>query len=120
VALVSNNIFACGLPDGVYTREGRVVVVEGGVARLADTQGRVLAGGTVGMERAFGNLMQFAGVSVEEASEMASAVPARVIGADHQAGHIQVGFDADLVVLDHDGSVWMTIIGGRVAYSTEE
>jgi N-acetylglucosamine-6-phosphate deacetylase len=118
VALVSNAIFAAGLPDGVYGKGGRNVVVRRGLAHMGEPDGP-LAGGTVGMDRAFANFLQYADISVQEASLMASAVPARVIGADECAGHIRVRCDADLVILDHDGSAWMTIVGGRVVYRSE-
>lgn len=120
VALVSNNFFAAGMPDGVYSRDDRIISVEHGLAYLADAGNPIIAGATVGMERAFANLIQFAGVSVQEASEMASAVPAAIIGEQHSIGSIRVGAQADLVVLDHDGSVWMTLVDGRMVYQVEE
>jgi N-acetylglucosamine-6-phosphate deacetylase len=119
VALVSNAIFAAGLDDGIYEKGGRNVVVRRGLAHIGEAGGP-LAGGTVGMDRAFSNLLQYADITLHEASLMASSVPSWVLGVDGQAGQIKVRYDADLVILDHDGTAWMTIIGGKVVYRKEE
>ena len=119
VALVSNAIFAAGLPDGIYEKGGRTVIVRRGLAHIGEADGP-LAGGTVGMDRAFSNLLQYADITLHEASLMASAVPSWVLGADGCSGQIKIRCDADLVVLDHDGSAWMTIVAGKVAYRKEE
>ncbi len=119
IALVTNSIFAAGLEDGVYQCDGRSVVVEDGVARVGTSDGPI-AGGTTPMDEAFTNLLLFSGVSPFQASLMASAVPARLVGFDHEIGSLAVGMKADVVVLDHDGSVWMTIIDGRIVYRKEE
>ncbi|MBC7287994.1 MAG: amidohydrolase family protein, partial [Armatimonadetes bacterium] len=118
VALVTGSTFAAGLPDGVYTRGGRHIVVENGVARLGGRDGP-LAGGTSTMAEAFANVHQFPGVTLDEASCMTAATPAYIIGMSHEIGRLEVGMRADITVLDHDGSVWMTIVGGKIAYAKE-
>lgn len=118
VALVSNAIFAAGLPDGIYEKDGRNIVVRRGLAQIGDLGGP-LAGGTVGMDRAFANLLQYADITLHEASMMASVVPARVLRIEQTAGRIAVRSDADLVLLDHDGTAWMTIVGGEIVYRKE-
>lgn len=60
-----------------------------------------LAGSTLTMDQAFRMAVSI-GSAVAEASEMASAVPARVLGLDGTRGTIEVGKHADLVVLDGD------------------
>jgi N-acetylglucosamine-6-phosphate deacetylase len=47
---------------------------------------------------------------------MASLNPAKLIGLAQSRGSIEVGKRADLVALDSNGDVKLTIIGGRVAF----
>jgi len=47
---------------------------------------------------------------------MATLNPARVLGLEHRKGIIAVGKDADLVVLDDQFEVAMTVIGGTIVY----
>lgn len=118
VALVSNAIFTAGLPDGDYTHGEVPIAVRRGVPRRADVQG-VLAGSSTSMGEAFSNIMRFANVTAYEASCMASAVPATVIGEYGRLGRIAAGMMADITILDHDGSIWMTIVGGHVVYKAD-
>jgi N-acetylglucosamine-6-phosphate deacetylase len=87
------------------------VHVEGGTARLEDG---TLAGSVVTMDAAIRNMVRWAGVTPAEALWMASAVPARVLGAP--LGRILVGAEADLVLLDDDFTVRATIIAGQIVY----
>jgi N-acetylglucosamine-6-phosphate deacetylase len=119
VALVTNSVFAAGLPDGKYTRDGMPIVVEQGIPRR-ETRDGPLAGSNLTMSEAFANTVRFAGVSLYEASCMAAEVPARIIGEERRFGRIAAGMQADLVVLDHDESVWMTIVAGRIVYRAEQ
>ena len=47
---------------------------------------------------------------------MATLLPARLIGADASKGSLDVGKDADVVVMDRDLRVLLTIVGGQVVY----
>jgi N-acetylglucosamine-6-phosphate deacetylase len=60
--------------------------------------------------------MEFTGCSLETAVTTASANPARLLGLGSAKGEVAAGKDADLVILDHDYSVWATIVGGKVVY----
>jgi len=113
IALVTDAMRGAGLPDGRYELGGLPVVVAEGSARLAD--GR-LAGSVLTMERAVANMADVAGLSLEEAWVMGSAVPARVLSLDHRKGSIAEGMDADLALLAPDGAVQATIVGGRVVF----
>ncbi|MCD6351197.1 MAG: N-acetylglucosamine-6-phosphate deacetylase [Armatimonadetes bacterium] len=119
VALVTNSIFAAGLPDGDYSRGDMPVVVHDGISHRQTRDG-ALAGSRLTMVEAFGNVVRFAGVSLYEAAQRSAEVPAAIIGEDDRVGRIEAGRRADLTILDHDGSVWMTIVGGRIVYKAEE
>jgi N-acetylglucosamine-6-phosphate deacetylase len=117
VALVTGSTFAAGLPEGVYMRDEMPIVVEQGVARVGST-GK-LAGSCLTMTEAFMNVHQFPGVTLDEAATMTATTPARIMGLDGELGRLEVGLRADITILDHDGSVWMTIVGGRIVYRRE-
>lgn len=100
----------------------RIVVVSDAVAPLGHTDAAVfrladgtLAGAVIGLDRAVVNLVSFTGCSQAQAHRAASSMPARVLGlADRST--LDAGRRADLVVLDDDGSVYATVIAGRLAY----
>jgi N-acetylglucosamine-6-phosphate deacetylase len=92
------------ITDRVAT-EGRRVT-DDGAARLADG---TLAGSTLSMQRAVRNTAGL-GAPVERAVEMASTIPAGVLGLTDR-GRIAPGMRADLVALDPDSlevrAVWL-------------
>ena len=62
-------------------------------------------------------MMLSLGFSEWEVSKMASANPAQLLGLEKTHGTIEIGKRADLVALDKDGNVRLTIIGGRIAFN---
>jgi N-acetylglucosamine-6-phosphate deacetylase len=60
----------------------------------------ILSGSALTMHTAFNNLMQHAGIKVEEALRMCSLYPAQVMGLDTQYGKLAAGFAAHFIVLD--------------------
>jgi N-acetylglucosamine-6-phosphate deacetylase len=111
VRLVTDAMAGAGMAGGRYPLGAAVVEVRGGRALLG--QGRVLAGSTLTMDVAVRNAVRFLGVPVQEAVEMASTNPARLLGVSNRKGAISVGMDADLVVLDENLLAGATMIGGR-------
>ncbi|HEY1640621.1 MAG TPA: N-acetylglucosamine-6-phosphate deacetylase [Streptosporangiaceae bacterium] len=113
VALVTDSVNFCGLPDGSYTKRGREYQVAGGAVRLPDG---TLAGSLLTMNVAVQN-MAGAGAGVAAAWRMASAVPAAILGLSHRTGALAPGMDADLAVLDENFVPQCTIIRGQLAYA---
>jgi len=111
IALVTDAMAAAAMGPGAYTLAGRAVTVDATSARLADG---TLAGSILTLDAAVRNAVTL-GVSVEDSLRMASAVPARVLGAASK-GRIAAGADADLVLLDGDLRVRATIAAGQVAF----
>ena len=58
------------------------------------------------------------GMSAARAIAMASSVPARVLG-EKKLGRIKKGAFADLVILDADLRVTLTLVGGEIKYRRE-
>ncbi|MGE5560363.1 MAG: N-acetylglucosamine-6-phosphate deacetylase [Chloroflexota bacterium] len=110
ICLVTDAIAAAGQADGPAELFGEPITVAGGAARLPDG---TLAGSTLTLDRAVGNLVRSAGVSLSDAVRMASSNPARVLGLADRKGELSAGFDADIVLLDDDYAARMTIIAGR-------
>jgi N-acetylglucosamine-6-phosphate deacetylase len=97
IALVTDAIRACGMPDGTYKLYGYDVTVADGSARLADG---TLAGSVLTMCSAVENMVDLAGLPIELVLPLATEVPARILGVHARKGRIARKFDGDLVVLD--------------------
>jgi N-acetylglucosamine-6-phosphate deacetylase len=112
IALVSDMMAAAGMPPGTYALGGQQVIVDGTTARLADG---TLAGSLLTMDEAVRNMVEWTPATPANAARMASEVPARLVGLP-QMGRIRAGNSADLVLLDANLRVQMTIIGGEIVY----
>jgi N-acetylglucosamine-6-phosphate deacetylase len=62
-------------------------------------------------------MVRSAGCSLGEAVRMASLNPAVVIGVDDHKGSLEPGKDADLVVVDQELEVYLTMVKGQQVYS---
>jgi N-acetylglucosamine-6-phosphate deacetylase len=117
VILVTDAIRAAGLPEGEYMLDERPVRIQEGAVRLADG---TLAGSVLTMERALQNVCAATGRALAEIWVMSSLNAARAIGVSSQKGSLEVGKDADLVLLDGSFNVHLTIVEGEIVYSNNE
>jgi len=99
VVLVTDSMQAAGLGDGEYEFAGSKIYVKDGRACQKDG---TLVGSILCMFNAVRNMVNFAGVSLQDAVKMASLNPAKVLGIDDEVGTIEEGKRADLVVLNDD------------------
>lgn len=114
ICLVSDAISATGMGDGRWPLGDLTLEVADGVAR--NPEGR-LAGSVLTLDRAIGNLMTFANVSLPEAIRTATHNPARLLGLDDRKGDLTPGMDADLVIFDPDLTVHYTLSAGEVVFA---
>jgi N-acetylglucosamine-6-phosphate deacetylase len=114
IVLVTDAMEAAGLPDGEYHLLGAKVIVAGGKATQEDG---TIAGSSAVMNQCVRNMHHEVGVSLADAVKMATLNPARVIGEVSARGSLQAGKQADLIVIDDDLNVYMTIVNGEVVYS---
>jgi N-acetylglucosamine-6-phosphate deacetylase len=102
LALVTDCNRALDQPDGEYLfgplDGGEPIVRRDGVGLMPD--GQALASGVVGMDACVRMFHQLTGVALPEVVRMASLTPARIIGQEGVRGSIEVGKQADLIVLD--------------------
>jgi N-acetylglucosamine-6-phosphate deacetylase len=84
----------------------------GGAVRLYDG---TLAGSAIGIDHAVRNLMSFTGCSLADAVATATSVPARCLGLNDR-GRIEVGRRADLVGLDDEANVVLTMVAGDLVW----
>lgn len=110
VALVTDAMGAAGAADGSYRLGAFDVQVIDGRARLADG---TIAGSTLTMAVAVRRAVRQVGMSVVEAANAASLVPATLLGVDDRFGSIRPGRTADLVITDTGLDIRAVMIGGR-------
>ncbi len=108
--LITDATSATGMPDGRYRLGSLEVEVANGMCLL---DGK-LAGSVLTMDRAVRNVMKFAGWDLQRSLRLATLNPATVSGFNSTKGELKVGADADFAVLDQEGTVLQTIIGGVV------
>lgn len=99
VALVSDAIRGCGMPDGRYSLGGLHVYVSGGSARLADG---TIAGSVTTLFDCVRAMSTPDGLPLETVIGMATNTPARILGMSDRIGSIRPGLHADLLVVSSD------------------
>ena len=110
VLLVTDAMSAAGMPDGQYELGGLPVIVEQGTARLMEGN---LAGSTLTMIEGYRYLVEEVGLTLSEASRLASLNPARVLGISEACGSIAEGKRGDLVILDEQLTIKQVLIAGK-------
>ena len=94
-------------PD--YQLNGQTIVARDGICQ---SDAGVLAGSALDMATGVRNLVNLLGLTLAEASRMASAYPAAWLGLERTQGRIVAGQRADFAVLDDTLTVQETWIGG--------
>ncbi len=111
---VTDAMPAAGMPDGKYFLGNVEAVVENGIARLPDNT--AYAGSVTTMDVCLRNGIFSMGLSFADALRMTTLTPAEIIGVSDRKGSIAKGKDADLMIVDENINVIMTIAGGKVVY----
>jgi N-acetylglucosamine-6-phosphate deacetylase len=114
--LITDSMRAKCLKNGNYDLGGQEVIVEDGKAFLKDG---TLAGSILKMGQAVKNLIAYTGCTLEEVIEMASVNPAKQLNTYDRKGSLAEGKDADIVILNDNLEIYMTICRGVVAYKKE-
>lgn len=109
MVLTTDALQAMGVGDGDYLFGGHHVTVKDGVARLKDG---TLASSTVTMNQSLKFSTDF-GIPVVDTIQMATSTPADILGLP-ELGRVEVGYIADLVLVDDAFNVQKTWINGEL------
>ncbi len=107
IVLISDSMSATGLGDGDYELSGLPVTVKDGYARTEDG---ALAGSTSTLFDCVKVAISF-GIDKDAAVRMASENPARLMGLNK--GRLEVGYDADFLLVDDDFNLVCAIARGE-------
>lgn len=114
--LVTDAMHLMGLKDGVYQWDNQRIVKTGVSLYLEGTN--TLAGAATTLAECIRNLVKWANISLAEAVKTATNNAADSLGITTK-GYLNVGCDADLVIMDKDGNVEQVYKCGQKV-STEE
>ena len=113
LCFITDCLPAGGLPYGEYTLGGTKIVYRDVVCRLEDG---TVAGSVLKLNKGVWNFYKGSTVPLWECVNCASLNPATAIGVSDKKGSIEIGKDADLVILDNEFNVLKTIKKGDVKY----
>ena len=101
--LVTDAMHLIGLPDGHYKWDSQVIVKTGDRLYLENTD--TLAGAATTLPQCVRNLIQWSHISLPQAIKTVTNNAAMSIGVQSERGFLNIGCDADFVVLDKQGYV---------------
>ena len=119
--IVTDCLVGTGRPDGTVLtyKDGRKVYVEEGVLRMIDDDPAVngnLTGSAVTINRAFKRLCEYAELPIHEAVRWVSYNPAATLGIQNETGSLRAGKFADIVIMDDQFNVEMTLLKGKTIF----
>lgn len=114
LCLVTDSMRAKCMPEGCYHLGDQPVFLKNGAARLEDG---TLAGSILTMDQAVKNLLDQGICHLLETIYLCSINPAKQLGLFHELGSIALNKYADLVVLDENHKVVLTLCKGKIVYN---
>ncbi len=119
---ISDNMASAGMPDGIYeTVDGRSYVIDrtkDDLIRL-DPDG-TLAGVVYPIKDGVRNLLDQTEISFCDAIASVTTNPARLLGIEDSVGRLVVGAHADIAIFDDKWNVDLTMVDGKVVFSSGE
>ena len=116
VILISDSVRMKNLNNGIYYDGNQKVILKDNEARL---ENGTLVGSVLKINEAVRNIIKYVGVDFSTAIKYATINPATNLGVDHLMGSIKEGKLANLVVVDKDLNVYLTIRNGNIIYQKE-
>ncbi len=115
LCFITDCLPAGGLPEGEYTLGGAKIIYKNNLCKLEDG---TIAGSVLKLNKGVWNVYNNSTIPLHECVNCATLNPATTIGVADRKGSIEVGKDADVVLLDDEFNVKKTIIGGIVRYES--
>ncbi|MCQ2009066.1 MAG: N-acetylglucosamine-6-phosphate deacetylase [Sporolactobacillus sp.] len=115
--LITDSMRAKCLNKGVYDLGGQDVFVDNGLALLKDG---TIAGSVLKMKDSLRNILAFTDATLSDVVQMGAINPALQCGVFDHKGSIENGKDADLIVLNEQNELVLTICRGTIAYQKKE
>ncbi|QZO76162.1 amidohydrolase family protein [Helcococcus kunzii] len=102
-----------GLPDGVYNYMGRELNIINGFAYTDYHGAERLPGKPMTFIGTVHNVMKNTGADLVDIVNMSCVNPAKRLKIDDRKGFLEIGFDADINILDKDNNLLETYIEGE-------
>lgn len=96
----------------IFDENPRLIKIDG---IYKDRYGKI-KGSRLTMNRAVENAVRFNGINIVDALRMASLNPATLLKIEDRKGSLDVGKDADIVIVDKNFNVELTMVEGKVRY----
>lgn len=110
--LTTDSMRCAGLEaDGISQFDGKTVLIEDGVCKLADRS--AFAGSIATADRLIRVMSKDVGIPLYDAVRMMTLTPAEIIGLADKKGSIEKGKDADLIVFDEGINVSGVMVEGK-------
>lgn len=101
LVLITDSLPAAGMEPGIYkmgnsicdTRNGKICYCEDGVT---------INGSIIDLFTGMKNFMKFTGITLEDAIPYATLNPAKMVGAESEVGSLDIGKNADFILLEND------------------
>ena len=114
--LITDSIEMAGMPDGVYPGHAQIPHLQRKVGNKVTIDGsETLIGSCISLDECVRNLQRFSGCKLAESVRCVTENVAALMRLDDR-GILEPGRRADFVVLDENGFVEQTWIGGLRAY----
>lgn len=114
IILITDAMNAKSLDDGLYQFSDLMILKKDRKAYVPET-GR-LAGSVACLNECMRNMKEITNASYPNLIEMACVNPAKLLKIDDHKGRLQIGYDADIAILDDNFNCIMTIINEEVVY----
>ncbi|MDL2258896.1 N-acetylglucosamine-6-phosphate deacetylase [Eubacteriales bacterium OttesenSCG-928-K08] len=119
ISLITDAMRGAGLPEGSEillgsSENGQLAIVKDSVAFLPDFT--AFAGSVCTADRCILTMRDMVGIPLYQAVALMSSSPAAVLGIARQKGKLSPGYDADLLVFDHNIQMNQVWVMGKQAY----
>ncbi|EST12151.1 N-acetylglucosamine-6-phosphate deacetylase [Sporolactobacillus laevolacticus] len=115
--LITDAMRAKCLKKGVYDLGGQDVYVDNGLAVL---KSGTIAGSVLKMDESLRNILAFTDATLADVVQMGAINPAMQCGVFDRKGSLEVGKDADFIVLNEHNELVLTVCRGTIAFQKKE